>query len=249
MSLEDFGLLDNEPIVKSIKKNGFLKVYHQQRAQLNQSDGNIEFIFGEKNNYHQISNGYLEFDITVRKSDSTNFHYDDPIRLVKFAFAFCFKEARLFTTLGSDVEDNKFCGQVYIIMRVISNKDGDFLSQFDTSNENDIPVPERLADLPSQIKSTPHRKKLINNHNDANKGKIKEKLYLEDIFGLCKIFKKVTENLSFQLMLKVANLQDNIYTSMADDINVTNSNLHLFIPILTTSVEIKLFVNEATQKN
>ena len=80
------------------------------KTQLNQSDQNMEFIFGENNKYHQIGNSYLEFDITVRKSDSTNFHYDDPVRLVNNGFAFCFKEARLSTTLGSDIETNIFCG-------------------------------------------------------------------------------------------------------------------------------------------
>ena len=82
MSLADFQLLDNEPIDNSIIKRDYLKVNHQQGAQLNQSDQNIEFIFGENDIYHQISNAFLDFDITVRKIDTTNFHYDDPIRLV-----------------------------------------------------------------------------------------------------------------------------------------------------------------------
>ena len=69
-------------------------------------------------------------------------------------------------------------------MRAISNKDGDLLSQFDNINENDIPILSRLADLPVQIQSTPHQKMLINNHTDANRGKIKGYLFLEDIFGL-----------------------------------------------------------------
>ena len=43
---------------------------------------------------------------------------------------------------------------------------------------------------------------LIDNHIDANKGKIKVYLYLEDMFGFCKSFKKVTKNLGFHLMLK-----------------------------------------------
>ena len=59
---------------------------------------------------------------------------------------------------------------------------------FDNINENDIPVLERLADLPHQILSTPHQKMSINNHTDANKGKIKGYLYLEDICGFCKTF-------------------------------------------------------------
>ena len=48
------------------------------------------------------------------------------------------------------IEHNKFCGQVSTIMRVILNKDGDLLSQFDNNNENDIPILERLADLPGK---------------------------------------------------------------------------------------------------
>ena len=35
-------------------------------------------------------------------------------------------------------------------MKVISNKDGD-LSQFDNINENDIPILERLTDLPPKL--------------------------------------------------------------------------------------------------
>ena len=225
MSLEDFQLLDNEPIDNSIIKRDFTKIYHRQGDQLNQSDQNIEFIFGENNNYHQIGNAYLEFNKTVRKNDTTNFHNEDPVRLVNNAFAFCFKEARLSTSLGSDIEINKFCGQVSTIMRAISNKDGALLSQFDNINENDIPVLNRLADLPVQIRDTPHQKMFINNHTDANKGKIKGYLYLEDICGFCKTFKKVTKNLGFHLQFKTNDLQYTIYTSMIDDINVTINNL------------------------
>ena len=58
-------------------------------------------------------------------------------------------------------------------MKAISNKDGDLLSQFDFINEYDIPIPETLTDLPVQIRDITHQKMLINNHTDANKGKIK----------------------------------------------------------------------------
>ena len=118
----------------------------------------MEFIFGENNNYHQIGNGYLEFDITVRKNDSTNFHYDDPKGLINNAFAFCFEEARLSITLGSDIEHCKFCGQVSTFMRRRSKKDGDILCQFNNINENDFTVFEKLADLPAQILSRPHQR-------------------------------------------------------------------------------------------
>ena len=249
MSLEDFQLLDNEPFDNSIIKIDFTKICHQQGAQLNQSDRNIEFIFGENNNYHQIGNGYLEFNITVRKNDTTNFHIEDPIRLVNNGYAFCFKEARLSTTIRSDIGHNKFCGQISTIMKVLSNKDDDLLSQFGNINENDIPLLERLADLPPEIRSTPHQKMLLDNHLDANKGKIKGYLYLEDIFGFCKTFKKVTKNLGFHLTFKTANLQDIIYTSMADDINVTINSLYLYIPNLIPSVETQIMFNEATRNN
>ena len=249
MSLVDFQLIDNEPFVNSIIKRDFTKIYHQQGAQLNTSDQNIEFIFGENNNHHQIGNGYLEFNITVRKNNTTNFHVEYPIRLVNNGYAFCFKEARLSATIGSDIEHNKFCGQMSTIMKVISNKDDDLISQFGNINENDIPLLERLTDLPVQIRDTPHQKTLIDNYLDANKGKIKGYINLEDFFGFCKTFKMVTKSLGFHIMFKTANLQYIIYTSMADDINVTINSLYLHIPNLIPSVETQFMFNEATQNN
>ena len=188
--MEDFQLIDNEPSDNSIIKKDFRKLYHRQGDQLNQSDQNIDFIFGGNNIYQQIGNAYLEFNITVRKNNDTIFRYDDPVRLVKNGFAYCFKEARLSTTIGIDIEINKFCGQVSTIMRAISNKDGDLLSQFDNIIENDIPILERLQDLTVQIRDTPHQKTLKNNHTDANKGKIEEYLHLEDIIGFFTHFKR-----------------------------------------------------------
>ena len=202
MSLEDFQLLDKEQLDSSINKRDFTKIYHGQGDKLNQSDQKIEFTFGENNNYHQIGNAYLEINSTVRKNDTTNFHNDDTIRLVNNAFAFCFKEVRLTPSIGGDIEINKFCGPISTNMRVLSNKDDDSLSQFDNINEKDIPILNRLKDLPAQVRDTPHEKMLINNHTDANKGKIKRYLYLEDIFGFCKTFRKVTKNFGFHLSSK-----------------------------------------------
>ena len=135
MSLEDFPLLDNTPFDSSIINRDFLKIYHQQGAQLNQSDQNVEFIFGEINNYHQVGKSYLEFDITVRKEDNANFTNISRIRLTNNAFAYCFKEAWLGVTSVSDLEHNKYVGQVSTTMRVLFSKDGDLLSQFDNINE------------------------------------------------------------------------------------------------------------------
>ena len=164
-------------------------MYHQQGVQLNQPKQNIDFIFGENNNYHQIHNGSLEFDVTVPKSDPTNFHNDDLIGLLINAYAFCFTEPRSSSTFGSDIEHNKFCGQVSTIMKTILNRGGDLLSQFDNINEKEIPILQRLADLAPQIRDTPQQKMLINNHTDRKKGKLKGYLYLEDLFGFRKSFK------------------------------------------------------------
>ena len=151
--------------------------------------------------------------------------------------------------MGSDIEINNFCGQVSTIMKVISNKDGDLLSLFDNFNEIDIPILEQLANLPPQIRSTPHQKMLIDNHADANKGKIKGYLYLEDVLGFCKTFRKATKNLGFHLTFETKDLQNFIYSSMADDIKVTINNLYLYVPILIPNVEIQVIFNEATQSN
>ena len=247
MSLEDLQILDNESLDNSIIKRDFTNFYHQEGGQLNQSDQSIENIFDENNIYHQIGNAYLEFDITVRKNDTTNFHNEDTIRLVSNGCAFCFKETHLSTTIGSDIEDNKFCGQVSTIVKKISSIDGDLLSQFDKINEIDIPILSRIIYLPSRNRSTSHKKLLIDNHIDANKGKFKGYLYVEDIFCFCKTFKKVTKFLGFHLMLKTKDLQHFTYTSMADDINVTNKNLYLFVPNLLPSVETQLMFNGTTQ--
>ena len=50
-------------------------------------------------------------------------------------------------------------------------------------------------------------------------------------------------------MFKTANLQDIIYTSMVDDIDVTINSMYLYIPNLIPSVETQLMFNEATQNN
>ena len=143
MSLEDFQLIDKEPIDISIIKRDFMKVYHQSGANLNDSNQNVDFIFGESNNYYQIGKGYLEFDITVRDTGG-NFTDASVIGLVNIAYAFCFKQATLATTGGMDLEDIKYVGQVSTIMRLLTSKDSDLSSCFDKNAEkplnNDNPL-------------------------------------------------------------------------------------------------------------
>ena len=87
-------------------------------------------MFGENNNYHQIGNAYLEFDITVR-NPAANFTDASVIRLVNIAFAYCFNQTTFSTTGGIDVEDIRYVGQVSSIMRLITSKDSDLSSCFD----------------------------------------------------------------------------------------------------------------------
>ena len=237
MSLEDFGLIDNEPIDNSIIKRDYTKVYHNQGANLNDSNQNVDFIFGENNNYHQIGNAYLELDITVRNT-AGNFTNASAIRLVNNGFAFCFKEATLATTGGMEIEVNKYVGPVSTIMRMITSKDGDLSSYFDKNGESVID------------NDNPLKKILINNHAvEVNKGKVKGQLALEHIFGFCRTFKKITKNLGFHLTFKMNDLQDIIFTTIADDINVTINSLYLYVPQLIPSTSTQLMFNEAIMNN
>ena len=237
MSLEGFQMIENDPIDNSIIKRDYIRVYHQQGANLNDSNQNVEFIFGENNNYHQIGNAYLEFDITVRNT-AGNFTNASVIRLVNNAFAFCFKEASITTTGGMDIEVNKYVGPVSTIMRMLTSKDGDLSSYFDKNGESVLD------------NDNPLKKILINNHAvEANKGRIKGQLALEHIFGFCKTFKKITKNLGFHLIFKMNDLQDIIFTTIADDINVTINSLYLSVPQLIPNTQTQLMFNESIMNN
>ena len=92
---------------------------------------------------------------------------------------------------------------------------------------------------------------LINNHIEANQGKIEGQLHLEDVFGFCKTLKKITKNLGFQITLKTNDLQNIIYTTIADaiQINVTINSLYLFVPIITPNTETQVMFNESNKNN
>ena len=74
---------------------------------------------------------------------------------------------------------------------------------------------------------------------------------MEHIFGFCRTFKKVTKNLGLHITFKTANLQDIIYTTIADatPINVTINSLYLFVPFLIPSTGTQLIFNESIQNN
>ena len=97
---------------------------------------------------------------------------------MKNAFAYCFEEARLTTTGGSDIEHNKYVGQVSTIMRALTSWDGDLKSHFDKINVSQ-----------AEMETSSLKQIIINNHDvAANKRKIKGHLPLEHIFDFCTIF-------------------------------------------------------------
>ena len=137
-----------------------------------------------------------------------------------------------------DLEDIKYVGQVSTIMRLLTSKDSDLSSFFDKDGESVI------------NNDNPLKKILFNNHaQEVNKGKIKGHLALEHIFGFCSSFKKITKNLGFHLKFKMNDLQDIIFTTIADDINVTINSLYLFVPKLIPSTSTQVMFNEAIMNN
>ena len=142
---------------------------------------------------------------------------------MKNAFAHCSKEAVTSTTGGMETENINFAGQRLTNMRVLTSKDGDFLSYF-----------VKIDETPEGSNNTSLKHMLTNNHTvEANRGKIKGQLPLEHIFGFCKTFKKITKKLGFHLTFKTNDLQNIIFTTLGDDIIVTiNSLLKIILKII-----------------
>ena len=142
------------------------------------------------------------------------------------------------TTGGMDLDDIKYVGQVSTNMRLLTSRDADLSSYFDKDGESVIDEHISL------------KKILIDNHAvEINKGKIHGHLALEHIFGFCKTFEKITKNLGFHLRFKMNDLQDIIFTTIADDLNVTINSLYLFVPKLIRSTSTQVMLNEAIMNN
>ena len=86
---KDFQSIDNEVIDNSMNTRGFLKNYHQEAANFNDSDQNLEVNIRENNKYHQIGNAYLQHEKKIEKDDFIAADRvligEDVIRLVKIA--------------------------------------------------------------------------------------------------------------------------------------------------------------------
>ena len=240
MSAEDFQLVNIEKIVESIIKRDFLKMYHQSGANVDAENSQIKFSFGEIHNFIQVGNGYLEFDIRIRKTNADPFTSVAPgidvIRLVKNAFAYTDHDARISSSAGVEIEQSKYVGPISTIMRLLTQKDRDLSTYFDikVEKENDINN--------SSIKQI-----LNNNHTEANRGLIRGLLPSEYIFGFARSFKKITKGLGIEIDLRTSNRkQDFLYTTLDDnDVNVTINSISLFIPQIIPSPETQYIFNEA----
>ena len=240
MSAEDFQLIDDSKIDDSIIKRDFIEIYHQSGANVDAENSQIKFYFGENHNFIQVGNGYLEFDIRIRRDDGNPFTIvapgNDIIRLVNNAFAYTIHDARISTSAGVEIEQNKYVGPISTIMRLVTEKDGDLSTYFDIINESE-----------GGINDSTLKKILINNHTEANRGLIRGHLPLEYISGFARSFKKITKGLGFELDLRTSNRKrDILYTTLDDDdVNVTINNISLFIPQLIPSPETQVIFNEA----
>ena len=184
MSAEDFQLIDDEKIDDSIIKRDFIKIYHQSGANVDAENAQIKFCFGENHNFIQVGNGYLDFDIRVRRANGNAFNIGpapagDTIRLVKNAFAYAIQDARISTSAGVEIEQNKYVGPIPTIMRLVTKKDGDLFTYFDIIDQSE-----------DEINNSSLKKILTDNHTEANRGLIRGHLPLDFLFGFARSFKK-----------------------------------------------------------
>ena len=91
---------------------------------------------------------------------------------------------------------------------------------------------------------------LIDNHAVvAKKSKVKGHLSFEHLFRFWKLFKKITKNLRFHLTFKMNDLQINIFTTIAADINVTKNSSFLYVPILIPNPQTQVRSDESITNN
>ena len=244
MSAEVFQLIDNGKIDDSILKRDFIKVYHQLGANVDAEKCQIKFYFGENHNFIQVGCGYLEFDVRVRKADGNPFTTaapgNDIIRLVNNAFAYTIHDARISSSSGLEIEQNKYIRPISFIMRLVTQQNGDLFTYFDIYDERE-----------DGINNSSLKQILNDDHIEADRGLIRGYLPLECIFGFARSFKKITKWFGFELDLRTSNRkQDILYTNLGDnDVNVTNNSIKLFIPQIIPSPETQVYFNEAIWKS
>ena len=120
MSAEDFQQIDTEKIDDSIIKRDFIKIHHQSGANVGVEKSQIKFYFGGNHNFVQVGNGYLEFDLRVRLDNDNNFADGNLIRLVNNTFAYTIHDARISSSAGVEIEQNKYVGPISTLLRLVT---------------------------------------------------------------------------------------------------------------------------------
>ena len=115
----------------------------------------------------------------------------EAIRLVNNAFAYTHHDARISTSSGVEIEQNKYVGPISTIMRLITQKDGELSTYFILIDETE-----------DGINNSSLKQVLINNHTADNRGTIRGHAPIGYVFGFCESFKKITKDLGFELDLR-----------------------------------------------
>ena len=69
----------------------------------------------------------MKFDVRVRRANVNNFADGDVIRSVNNAFAYTIHDARISTSAGVEIEQNKYVGPISTIMELVTQKDGEYI--------------------------------------------------------------------------------------------------------------------------
>ena len=65
---------------------------------------------------------------------------DAKIRPVNIGLSYIFEEGRLSTSSGTEIENNKYLGPASMILRLSTQKDGDFSAYFDEIDEREVGI-------------------------------------------------------------------------------------------------------------
>ena len=119
---------------------------------MNDLNQGIDFVFGKRFSYHQIGDGYLEFDTTLRKNNVSSNNIaddsvDEPIKLVFFVFANAFHTAILSKTVGMEIEENKHVRQLSTLMIIVTSEEGDLLPYFDKIDKSQSGVKRSSSNI------------------------------------------------------------------------------------------------------
>ena len=145
---------------------------------------------------------------------------NDVIRFFNNVFAYTIHNARISTSAGVEIKQNKYVGPISTIMRKVTEESGDLSSYFDIIDESEDGISNSSLKKYS-LKNTPKIKEVLLGVN-----------YLSDkVLDFVNHFKKLTKGVRFELDLRASNRkQDILSTTLGDnDVNVSINRISLYI--------------------